>query len=184
MKASKLLELAKEKAKTNAKIAERLAAFHDEEACDHCQIHSLAAATLPRVECSWCGEELAEPMYLDYEDNEAVGQFNFFDENEELFYCRLFVCGKCDKRTAMMPTRVDYNGNHGTYYTGGPKYLTDDDLDAAFLKLYAEIKSDAEQWVRRLKDGENLDAWNIATWIRHAAEETLAKLLYKNGWKR
>lgn len=162
----------------------------DDDACEHCIAYSTAEKQLPRYECAHCNAPLAkdggEWGIVPDHDGIAVGETNRSNNAEEnIFRADIFRCAACGEYTAYLPTKVIYNGNHDTFYTGGAHYVVDEDVREALQAHHVRVRAHAEQWLNRLREGDpSLSAWNIAQWVMYDAEQTFAELLFKKGLKR
>lgn len=151
------------------------------DGCDHCALHDFAREALPRLECAKCGLPLNETTA---ERDEPIGHANVFDEDEQLYRSPVLSCDNCGILTAYLPTQVQYNGNHDTYYTGGPRYIVDEQFDVALEELRTKVTELINQFLTRLPKEPRLRAEDLSTWIKYATEASLAKMLFDGGLKR
>ena len=116
-----------------------------------------------------------------------VGETNSGEDNEKLYLAFSGSCPKCDKRYALLPEKITWNANHDVYYTGGRRYLQDKDRDflvSGFGKRFSDlVRNEVEQYTTRIKSGENLDSWNLTSWLSNKIEQFIADELYSRGLK-
>lgn len=157
--------------------------------CEHCYTHIQAYKkfkTYPKeiVEiiniCPICGK----PM--EYLDNTVIGEVNYPCPDGKIGEYPVYRCDECDKTFAFMPTEVEYNGNHDTWYTGGRDYLNNDEQVKLSNSVFDAIKPSIEQYVRKVTEEHNtkLSMWNILLWCERDVEHVIANWLYEHHLKK
>lgn len=155
-----------------------------EDECGLCAIHELAdKQILPSISCPYC-EQLNHHVRFNERDFIVVGESNTSDEEENIGKFISFRCIECGEYIALMPVKINWNANHDIYYTGGKHYLNDDDEHAIFMDCQKEMQRLISEWWGRIKNGEPLQEWNLALWIKRRITESIAKYLYEKGLKK
>ncbi len=151
-----------------------------EDDCSSCYAHSKASETLDsdHFACPWCSTPQPWGSVNYYSDMTTVSHDNT-DAPQPLVKRPVMECSACGKHIALQPDRVIWNANHDIWYTGGPTYIT------GRIDYWSdEAKSQVEQFVRRVKAGERLDASHLRMWLGYAFDHGIAKWLYDRGYKR
>lgn len=144
--------------------------------CSLCALHDWARNLLDeKYECAWCGalnhQNSATPT--------VIGETNSATPDEQVTMAPMFECHECEKHTAMLPTRVKWNGNHDVYYTGGSRYLVDQEI-----KLGPEALRLITDYTERVKAGETVEPWQLAYWLEGEIQHVIAQALVTAGVKR
>jgi len=148
-----------------------------EDDCGVCKLHERAYKVV-KVCCPHCGKEI-DTEYMMNHDITVVGEVNYYSEDQVIEKMQVFDCEHCVQKVGMKLIPVQYNGNHDIYYTGGKDYLLTEKVG-----LTPEMEASIDQFVRRLKEGEDhLSAWNLKTWLRHDMEHEIARILHEKGLK-
>jgi hypothetical protein len=151
----------------------------DYDFCSICKVHEEAYNKIENQYVCKCGTVLYD--LNENEDWTVVGEANYYDKEHEINKYIVLECYECGKRYALIPTEVIYNANHDIYYTGGKNYLIEDISEERIKK---GIMKNIEQYTKRIKAGENLDSWNLYTWISYELEHIIAEYLYEKGFKK
>ena len=132
--------------------------------------------------CPHCKKD---QMYLD-NDNIVVGETNYSDPRNKLYYTNIYKCAHCGKSVCLVPVDVIYNANHDIYYTGGRDYLSDDNKLKPLLEdITKRINDQVTNYVTRKLAGENsLSEWNIQYWCTGEIEKAICNFLYEAGVKK
>lgn len=131
--------------------------------------------------CPHCKEQ----MDLD-NNNVVVGETNYSDPRNKLYYTNIYKCAHCSKTVCLVPVDVQYNGNHDIYYTGGRDYLIDDKKLKPLLEdITKRINVQVVDYVTRKLAGEDrLSEWNIQHWCSNEIENAICNFLYETGVKK
>jgi hypothetical protein len=138
-----------------------------EVGCEICYTHVKAYDYFKSK--SYCGEKISNPlcpickdqMFLKA-DNVVVGEVNYSDPKNKIYYTNIYRCEECDKEVCLLPNDVEYNANHDIYYTGGRDYLSDDKLKSLLEDITKRINAKVTNYVTRKLAGEDtLSEWNI-----------------------
>lgn len=151
--------------------------------CDLCMLHTKVKKDFPiqsLFECPHCGKD-QERYCTDFDEFTVVGETNVADPKEQIGLYPKFECGFCGGHIALMPVAILWNANHDIFYTGGKRTLPDWYKEDELIKA---MMPSAEQFVRRLKAGEKLEAWTVACWLSRDAQKYLAGKLYEAGLKK
>lgn len=123
-------------------------------------------------------------MYLAVDDV-VVGEVNYSDPKNKIYYTNIYRCGECDKEICLLPNDVKYNANHDIYYTGGRDYLSDDKLKSLLKDITNRINDKITDYVTRKLAGEDrLNEWNIQYWCTGEIEKAICNFLYEAGVKK
>ena len=123
-------------------------------------------------------------MYLAVDDV-VVGEVNYSDPKNKIYYTNIYRCDKCDKEICLLPNDVEYNANHDIYYTGGRDYLSDDKLKPLLEDITNRINDKITNYVNRKLAGEDrLGEWNIQYWCSNEIEHAICNFLYEAGVKK
>lgn len=130
--------------------------------------------------CPKCGERIV------HEDLHVISEVNYSNPDGEIGYYPVFYCHSCQEYFAYMPIPITYNANHDIYYTGGRRYIEDDNQKKLVNDVFEAIKPNIEQYVRRVVDEKEkgLSLWNVQTWSERAVEDAVANWLYENNMKK
>ncbi len=140
------------------------------EECEICEVHERAKEKLPKENlCPSCGELLEQDNFT------IVGTYNGYDPEHDINYYGVSCCSKCGNYSALIPTPIIYNGNHDIYYTGNGYYLNDPP------KVNAGLDAKLQNFVERVKAGENLTAGQLKTWIEYDLQHLIAEWLQDNN---
>ena len=160
----------------------------DDEECDTCytfeKINERTKELRNKIDsigfiCPLCGEVLEEET----SETIAIMGTNFYNENHDVKLSKIYHCDKCNKLFYNNISEVIYNGNHDIYYTGANYYLSREESDKISKQLSDLLTADIDQYTNRIKKGENLDSWNLKTWISHKIESLIADILDGKGLK-
>lgn len=123
-------------------------------------------------------------MYL-VVDDVVVGEVNYSDPKNKIYYTNIYRCKRCDKEICLLPNDVEYNANHDIYYTGGRDYLNDDKLKPLLEDITKRINDKVTNYVNRKLAGEDtLNEWNIQYWCSGEIENAICNFLYEAGVKK
>jgi hypothetical protein len=158
-----------------------------ENECECCCLHKKAYEILKdEILCPKCNQPLEEGG-AGYDGYVVVGEGNYYNREHKIGKYPILSCNNCgsDYREiyALMPIPIIYNGNHDIFYTGGKDYLIED-TDKINQSIKEKILPSIEQYTNRIKSGENLESWNLLTWIQYKIEHVIAEFLYENGYKK
>ena len=164
-----------------------------EKECFLCEVHTKAADVITVDDwfaCPNCGqpvirfEQLSELELIFREDDLVVlGESNSGPLEDESFRKVLAAtCSKCDTKVALIPEAITYNANHDIHYTGGRHYVQDSERIEKAVK--EKLQPQIENFVERLSNGEKLEAWNLAAWLRGGIESIVSEYLYTHGIKK
>ena len=119
-------------------------------------------------------------------DDVVVGEVNYSDPKNKIYYTNIYKCEECDKEICLLPNDVEYNGNHDIYYTGGRDYLNDDNKLKSLLEdITKRINVQVTDYVTRKLAGEDtLSEWNIRYWCSGEIEKAICNFLYEAGVKK
>ena len=160
---------------------EEVKKIHDLNECAICKVHESGYQHInDAMKCPWCEHE---HNISDF-DFQVVGETNFYSPNQLIHKYPITACLGCGNNFALMPQKIQYNGNHDIYYTGGDHYLPDDCDTEIFNNLEKKIKDSLDNWIERYESGEKLNSSYPATWIRRDITEAIAKYLYDKGFKK
>lgn len=160
----------------------------DDEECDTCytfeKINERTEELRAKIDnigfiCPICREVLDEETT----ETIAIMGANFYSENHDVKLSKIYYCNKCEKYFYNNISEVIYNGSHDIYYTGADHYLSREDADKIKKDIDTLLTNDINQYTDRIKKGENLDSWNLKTWISYKIEELVAKILDAKGLK-
>ena len=162
-----------------------------EVGCEICYTHIKAydffksknehQSVIPNPFCPHCKEQMDCG-----EDNIVVGETNYSDPRNKLYYTNIYICKHCGKTVCLVPEDVKYNGNHDIYYTGGRDYILDDQKLKPLLEdITKRINVQVMDYVTRKLAGENtLSDWNIQYWCSNQIEKAICNFLYEAGVKK
>lgn len=124
-------------------------------------------------------------MYL-LGDDVVVGEVNYSDPKNKIYYTNIYRCKKCNKEICLLPNDVIYNANHDIYYTGGRDYLSKDNKLKPLLEdITKRINDQVTNYVTRKLAGEDtLSEWNIQYWCTGEIEKAICNFLYEAGVKK
>lgn len=146
----------------------------NEDQCDLCQIHEMADQAVKEDYKCFCGEEL--DLMIPEMVTISNGHNDGFDPDVEFKKRLVTSCGKCYQYYSIELKPIHHNANHGVYYTAEGRYIQIDKVEREVSKKIKEaLTENAEQWLDRVKKGENLQAWNIVTWITYSMEQIIAE---------
>lgn len=159
----------------------------DEDECSTCytfeQINERTKDLRNKIDlqgliCPICGNLLEE-------ENKTIAIMgaNFYDENHDVKLSKIYYCDNCHKRFYNNISEVIYNGNHDIYYTGADYYLNNEDTNYIKKEIDELLNNKIENYTKRIKSGEDLDDWNLKTWMEYDIEHLVAKMLYEKGLK-
>ncbi len=152
------------------------------EDCLLCKTHEEAYKKIPDgIVCPYCKHN---NEYVDISDYTVVGMTNSYDPEQSIAKYPVFTCIECGEHIALIPEKVNYNGNHDVYYTGGNDYLNDDDENKIFTEAQEKIEASLNQWKERIAAGEKLEAFYPALWIKRDITHAIASYLYEKGLKK
>ena len=119
-------------------------------------------------------------------DDVVVGEVNYSDPKNKIYYTNIYRCEECDKKFCLLPNDVEYNGNHDIYYTGGRDYLNDDNKLKPLLEdITKRINVQVTDYVTRKLAGEDtLSEWNLQYWCSGEIEKAICNFLYEAGVKK
>lgn len=119
-------------------------------------------------------------------DDVVVGEVNYSDPKNKIYYTNIYRCEECDKKVCLLPNDVEYNANHDIYYTGGRDYLSDDNKLKPLLEdITKRINVQVTDYVTRKLAGEDtLSEWNIQYWCSGEIEKAICNFLYEAGVKK
>jgi hypothetical protein len=118
-------------------------------------------------------------------DDVVVGEVNYSDPKNKIYYTNIYRCVNCDKEVCLLPNDVEYNANHDIYYTGGRDYLSDDKLKPLLEDITKRINDKITNYVTRKLAGEDsLSEWNIRYWCSGEIENAICNFLYEAGLKK
>lgn len=163
----------------------------EEVGCKICYTHTKAyeffnskndyQEKIPNPICPHCKEQMI------YEnDSVVVGETNYSDPRNKLYYTNIYKCPQCGKTVCLVPTDVEYNANHDIYYTGGRDYILDDKTLKPLLEdITNRINDRVMDYVNRKLAGEkSLSDCNIQYWCSNQIEEAICNFLYEAGVKK
>lgn len=135
-----------------------------DDECELCHVHAKAydyfeaeSATNAFFECPWCGERVPYYYGAAMDRLEVVGESNRGAPEEKMYLAPVDECSKCRKHFALLPEKIQLNGNHDVYYTGGRDYLVEDRNDELELRKRIEdhVLPHIEDYTQRLKPASN-----------------------------
>jgi hypothetical protein len=151
------------------------------KAYDYFRSKSHYEETIPNPLCPNCKEQ----MYLKA-DNVVVGEVNYPDPKNKIYYTNIYRCEECNKEICLLPNDVKYNANHDIYYTGGRDYLSNDNKLKPLLEdITKKINVQVTDYVtRKLAGDDTLSEWNIQHWCTGEIEKAICNFLYEAGVKK
>jgi len=156
------------------------------EGCDVCETHSIAYDKIKNgVSCPYC-KEINEFKTLTFTNDDyiVVGEENVYDAEHEINKYLSFQCIKCGEDIILIPEKVIYNANHDIFYTGGRSYIDDSECEDIFKNVQDKIKQSIENYLQRIKDGEEIESFYPSLWCRRDMESAIAEYLFKKGFKK
>jgi len=153
----------------------------ENEDCVLYEVHAQAFEKFDsKMLCPNCGAEIDTNTLF----QTIIGETNSCEIDklkEETFYLApVCICPKCHSVIALIPTVVDWNGNHDVYYTGGKNLTPGLDINKFDM---SEIDANIKEYTDRIKKGENLKPWQLSQWTKYAIEKIISEELYKRGLK-
>lgn len=149
----------------------------DGDSCKLCELHKKFNEKIVFPPCPHCDAPIPS-----YSELQVVGDNNGLTKN--ITKCPVHECSNCGSIVAFVPIVIHYNANHAVYYTGEPSYMTSEE-DAELKKRIAErMKDSVEQFVRRIKEGENLTEYDLNLWMSRDISGVMAEFLYEKGYKK
>lgn len=151
------------------------------KAYDYFKLKSQHKEMISSPLCPICKKQ----MYLAVDDV-VVGEVNYSDPKNKIYYTNIYRCDKCDKEICLLPNDVEYNANHDIYYTGGRDYLSDDNKLKPLLEdITKRINAKITNYVNRKLAGEDtLSEWNIQYWCSNEIEKAICNFLYEARVKK
>lgn len=154
---------------------------YDSDECTICKVHEMGYREInDTINCPWCDHEHSLSDF----DFQVVGEANFYSPDQLIHKYPITVCLGCGNNFALAPYKIQHNGNHDIYYTGGDHYLPDDCDTEIFNNLEKEIEGKLGNWIERYEADEKLNSSYPALWIRRSVTEAIAKYLYDKGFKK
>lgn len=158
-------------------------------ACEICHLHDKAYEKLeedrlwniPVPHCPKCGDRMSSHPQSGENDSAIVSETNVYTSDGDIGYYPIFYCYECDRTYALMPTPVIYKGNHDIFYTGGRKYVIDEEQEKLVESVANGCIAEVEQF---LNCKENITTDNLKTWIKYSVEHEIASWLYDQGLKK
>lgn len=148
-----------------------------EDDCDVCLLHDEASNKMDdKLTCPRCsklidGENLESDIRL-------VGEINVYTEGQNIENMVVCRCPECKEHIGFKPIPIMWNANHDIYMTGGMEYIP-----VGNIGVNEDIKKHIENYTERIRNGEDLQPWNLALWISRDIETIVATELYKRGLK-
>lgn len=177
-----ILNLISTEPKENKKVASDIVKEEDipEDDCEVCHLHEEAYEALPKaLSCPHCNAQITK-VNITQGELSIVGETNFYSPDQIVRMMAVEMCGECGNRYGLLPVPISYNGNHDIYYTGGQRYIVNEDGD---FKLSDEMKFHINNYHERLLAGEDLEPQNLIVWLSYDIEHMVAERLYKYGLK-
>lgn len=151
----------------------------EKQECLVCECHKRAYESLTeKIECPNCGNL----SMLKIEEFEVVGHSNYYDPKHEIGKYPTFQCNNCREYISLFPIKITYNANHDIYYTGGADYLENDE-NIIFKEAQKKIEISLRGWAKRIMEGEDLDSFYPALWLKRDLTKAIAEYLYEKGFK-
>lgn len=151
-----------------------------EDECNLCEIHTQAhkiisddsARSCPKCEYIFTNSDLNYIISDADENIKTVGETNCSDIEEGVEKRIVFRCFGCGEHVSLKFDSITWNANHDVYYTGGKRYHPNgSEIRGKFKELATPL---IENFVERVKNGENLNSWNLICWLENEVEHIVA----------
>lgn len=150
---------------------------------------------VPIPVCPYCGKYLVRRLQWTEEGNDIVSEVNYSNPEGNIGFYSIWKCEECkdhfgnDQIFALMPEPIDWNANHDIYYTGGKKYIVDENTGELLKLVKNKVMPMIMQYIRRVlhpKDAidKGLTEDNLKWWCSGEIEHAIAEWMYNHGWKK
>ena len=108
-------------------------------------------------------------------------EYNYYNDD-------IYRCGDCHASLVQTFKPVQYNGSHDVYYTGGESFIISEKFGYNDKELRDIFNKEIHEFIERTNKGEDLDEWNLSTWLLYSLENYVAAninemiKIRKNTW--
>lgn len=177
---------------------EYIDAERKEIGCIHCYIHTKAYDKLQDIQgygnkfrpmCPKCNKPMSDCAH-GYDGAVIVSEQNSYVPDGNIGLYQLAYCEDCDQTYAMMPEPISYNANHDTFYTGGRRFATDEELEKLCHDVASAVMPSINQYIERKMNPQNdydktmLTLDNVDLWCERDIEQLICEYLYEKGFKK